>query len=135
MLFNDLYIRLNTKVMGHNSFGDSAENSMSDLSPVSAQRLNFDRLPIETTDTVNETKNVFGVPMPQFVPQRVLSWLDNTSSNVGNANNQSDTESVGSDRSSSNNNGQCTNVTRKVRPVIAMFLHIWELYSQFTVEL
>lgn len=54
---------------------------MNELSPVSALRLNFDRLPTETTDVINEPKNVFGVPMPQFVPQRVISWLDNV--NIG----------------------------------------------------
>lgn len=98
--------------MGHNNFGDASDSSMNnDLSPVSALRLNFDNLPIETTDTVTETKNVFGVPMPQFVPQRVLSWLDN---NAATNSAQSDTESIASDTSSSNNNGQCTNVTRKV---------------------
>lgn len=51
------------------------------LSPVSALRLNFDQLPTETTDTINPTKNVFGVAVPaQFVPERIISWLDNTNS-------------------------------------------------------
>lgn len=59
--------------MGHSSSG-----AMDDLSPVSALRLNFDRLPNETTDEPISIKNVFGVPIPQFVPQSVISWLDKT---------------------------------------------------------
>lgn len=49
-----------------------------DLSPVSVLRLNFDRLPTETTDPVPLTKNVFGVPVPEFVPDKILSWIDNS---------------------------------------------------------
>lgn len=49
-----------------------------DLSPVSVLRLNFDRLPTETTDPVPLTKNVFGVPVPEFVPDRILSWIDDS---------------------------------------------------------
>lgn len=48
---------------------------MDDLSPVSTLRLNFDQLPAETTDPIPE-KSVFGVPVAQFVPQSVFSWLD-----------------------------------------------------------
>lgn len=51
-----------------------------DLSPVSVQRLNFDRLPTETTDPITPTKNVFGLPVPQFVPESIISWLDNNTS-------------------------------------------------------
>lgn len=53
-----------------------------DLSPVSVLRLNFDRLPTETTDPVPLTKNVFGVPVPEFVPDKILSWIDNSNSEV-----------------------------------------------------
>lgn len=52
-----------------------------DLSPVSALRLNFDQLPAETTDPIPE-KSVFGVPIVQFVPQSVMSWLDGNNSNI-----------------------------------------------------
>lgn len=58
--------------------GHSSSDAMDDLSPVSALRLNFDRLPNETTDEPISIKNVFGVPIPQFVPQGVISWLDKT---------------------------------------------------------
>lgn len=60
-----------------------------DLSPVSVLRLNFDRLPTETTDPIPLTKNVFGVPVPsEFVPDKILSWIDN--SNTDYKSNQHD---------------------------------------------
>lgn len=49
-----------------------------DLSPVSVLRLNFDRLPTETTDPITLKKNVFGVPVPEFLPDSILSWIDNS---------------------------------------------------------
>lgn len=52
-------------------------NADDDLSPVSALRMNFDQLPTETTDPITPSKNVFGVPVPQFVPESIISWLDN----------------------------------------------------------
>lgn len=52
-----------------------------DLSPIAALRLNFDQLPTETTDPVNPTKNVFGVPVPEFVPESIISWLDTVDAN------------------------------------------------------
>lgn len=53
-----------------------------DLSPVSVLRLNFDRLPTETTDPVTLTKSVFGVPVPEFVPDSILSWIDNSNTDL-----------------------------------------------------
>lgn len=61
--------------MGH-CFGYNEEVLQSDLSPMSALRLNFDALTPETTDIMPEHKTVFGVPVPQFVPQRIISWID-----------------------------------------------------------
>lgn len=69
--------------------GNSLED---DLSPVSALRLKFDQIPTETTHTINPTKNVLGVPVPtQFVPERIISWLDNTNiDGCADISNQSD---------------------------------------------
>lgn len=53
-----------------------------DLSPVSSLRLNFDRLPTETTDPVTLTKNVFGVPVPEFIPDSFLSWIDSSNADL-----------------------------------------------------
>lgn len=53
-----------------------------DLSPVSVLRLNFDRLPIETTDPVPLNKNVFGVPVPEFVPDSIISWIDSSTADL-----------------------------------------------------
>lgn len=88
-----------------------------DLSPVSALRLNFDRLPTETTDPVTPTKNVFGVPVPQFVPESIISWLDNTNIDSGsNQSNHSDTQSNGlaSEKVTFSNNELSNAITRKV---------------------
>lgn len=87
-----------------------------DLSPVSALRLNFDRLPTETTDPIEPTKNVFGVPVPQFVPESIISWLDNTYIDTEiNQTNQSDTQSNGSaSEKIIISNNELSNTTRKV---------------------
>lgn len=118
--------------MGHFNFmrgivGNGGDTkTINDLSPVSALRLNFDQLPSETTDVINHTKNVFGVPMPQFMPQRVISWLDNanigsdnSTTIISNHSNNIKTNSIASsssDASSSllNCNDHCTIITRKV---------------------
>lgn len=100
-------------------------NAMNELSPVSALRLNFDRLPTETTDVINEPKNVFGVPMPQFVPQRVISWLDNV--NIGTnsttvihnvSNTKTNSTAAVAVPSSNCNNDHCTIITSKVCALI-----------------
>lgn len=79
----------------NNFFNGNNLANEDDLSPVSTLRLNFDRLPTETTDPVTPTKNVFGVPVPQFVPESIISWLDNSDSGI-NQFNQTDTQSNGS---------------------------------------
>lgn len=63
-------------------FNGNNEIVKDDLSPVSVLRLNFDRLPTETTDPVTLTKNVFGVPVPEFVPDKIISWIDNTNADL-----------------------------------------------------
>lgn len=60
--------------MGH-CFGYTDELAQADLSPVSALRLNFDTLTPETTDEMPDTRTVFGLAVPQFVPQRFMSWM------------------------------------------------------------
>lgn len=81
----------------NNLFNGNNLANEDDLSPVSSLRLNFDRLPTETTDPVTPTKNVFGVPVPQFVPESIISWLDTTANDsTCNQTNQTDTQSDGS---------------------------------------
>lgn len=67
-----------TNRMNLSRFFNDNSTVKDDLSPVSVLRLNFDRLPTETTDPVTLTKNVFGVPVPEFVPDKILSWIDNS---------------------------------------------------------
>lgn len=103
----------NPKIMGHHIFGGYAVN-FDELSPVSALRLNFDQLTPETIDEDIETKNLFGVSLPQFVPQRILSWIEQrTNSNDSDV----DVCSNASGSSVSNNNKQMICVSRKVCPV------------------
>ncbi|XP_031616329.1 myotubularin-related protein 6 isoform X3 [Contarinia nasturtii] len=89
-----------------------------DLSPVSALRLNFDQLPTETTDTIKPTKNVFGVAVPaQFVPERIISWLDNSNNDGAfNHTNQSDLtpNSTTSDKTLFSNNDLNRPIIKKV---------------------
>lgn len=108
MLFGDIVQNFNSKFMGHHVFGGDRLRP-DDLSPVSALRLNFDQLKPETTDEDVDSKHLFGVAMPQFVPQRVISWIGN-----GASGSESDAEicSTTSGSSSSNNNEPC--VSRKV---------------------
>lgn len=96
----------------------NGNNLVNDLSPVSTLRLNFDQLPSETTDPVTPTKNVFGVPVPQFVPERIISWLDNSQVDGGSINcNQSDgdSNSISSDKVIFSNNELNNPIARKVR--------------------
>lgn len=121
--------------MGHFNFIRNSTDSMNDLSPVSALRLNFDRLPIETTDPINQTtNNVFGVSMTQFVPQRVISWLDNANIGMNTTNlihNQSKTQTDSNDAPdavSLNFNNQCISaviITRKVCLLHLLFDLFW----------
>lgn len=60
--------------MGH-CFGYTDELPQADLSPVSALRLNFDTLTPETTDIMPDSRTVFGLAVPKFVPQRFMSWM------------------------------------------------------------
>lgn len=89
------------------------QSKLDELSPVSALRTNFDQLKSETTDIVSEQRNIFGVSFPQFVPQRVISWIEN------NANKQCESDNdpeISSNISASNTSGneQCCSVSRKV---------------------
>lgn len=106
MLLTDIVNQINAKVMGEQRNSD-------DLSPVSALRLNFDNLKTETTDPEPEEKNLFGVPVRQLVPQRVISWIE---SNSLNSPIDSDVEVISnaSTSSASNNNEHTTCVSRKV---------------------
>lgn len=45
-----------------------------ELSPTSIMRLHFDQLTPETDDP--EKKMLFGVPMPPFVSDKVISWIE-----------------------------------------------------------
>lgn len=98
----------------------NGNGTVDDLSPVSALRLNFDQLPTETTDTINPTKNVFGVAVPaQFVPERIISWLDNTNGDNGSGSggaNQSDLtpNSTASDKVIFSNNDLNNPIIKKV---------------------
>lgn len=117
MLFGDTVYNFNLKIMGHHIFGGDRMHS-DELSPVSALRLNFDQLTSKTTDEDVETKNIFGMSLPQFVPQRIISWIGN-----GAGGTESDAE-VGSNASGSsvkNNNEQSPCVSRKVCPFVCIF--------------
>lgn len=107
----------NPKIMGHHIFGGDTVN-FDELSPVSALRLNFDQLTSETTDEDIESKNLFGVSMPQFVPQRVRSWIENRTNS--SADSDVDVCSNASGSSVSNNNEQLACVSRKVCPFICI---------------
>lgn len=72
----------NIHIMNLSKFFNDNNLVNEDLSPVSVLRLNFDHLPTETTDPVPLNKNVFGVPVPEFVPDSILSWIDNSSADV-----------------------------------------------------
>lgn len=88
----DVMNQINSRFMGD-------KRNVNDLSPVSVLRLNFDNLKSETTDPEPDATNVFGVPVRQLVPQRVISWIGNsTKSNF-------DVEVI-SNASATNNNGQ-----------------------------
>lgn len=103
MLLTDIVNQINAKVMGD-------KRSSDDLSPVSALRLNFDDLKTETTDPEPEPKNVFGVPVRQLVPQRVISWIENSSASPDS---EVEVISIASTSSASNNNEQPC-ISRKV---------------------
>lgn len=93
----------------------NGNNVDDDLSPVSTLRLNFDQLPAETTDPINPTKIVFGVPVPQFVPESIISWLDNVDGGALNAN-QSDRQLSPSEQVIFSNNELNINpILKKVR--------------------
>lgn len=117
MLFGDIVQNFNSKVMGHHIFGGDRVH-FDELSPVSALRLNFDQLIPETMDEDVETKNLFGVSLPQFVPQRVISWIGN---GAGGGESDADVSSNASGSSVTNNNEQLPCVSRKVCPFVYMF--------------
>lgn len=106
MLLTDIVNQINAKVMGEHRTSD-------DLSPVSALRLNFDNLKTETTDPIPDTTNVFGLPVRQLVPQRVISWIENNSIHSPI---DSDVEVISnaSTSSASNNNEHTSCISRKV---------------------
>lgn len=120
MLF-DIVQNFHPKIMGHHIFGGDKVN-VDELSPVSALRLNFDQLANETTDEEVETKNIFGVAVPQFVSQRVISWMGN-SVNGSESVPDTDVTSNASAASASNNNEQLPCVSRKVCPFVCIFAH------------
>lgn len=95
-------------------------NADDDLSQVSALRMNFDQLPTETTDPITPSKNVFGVPVPQFVPESLISWLDNNV-DAGPLNvNQSDSQLSPSDTVVFSNNELNINpIVKKVCDLVA----------------
>lgn len=125
MLVGDIVQNFNLKVMGHQIFGGDRVNS-NELSPVSALRLNFDQLASETTDDEVESKHIFGVSLPQFVPQRVLSWIENSANGIDP---EAEVSSNASGSSASNNNEQSPCVTRKVCPICEANL-CWEWWNQ-----
>lgn len=61
--------------MGHCFGYTDGTDLVDELSPVSVLRLRFDTLPAETTDIMPESRTVFGLAVPQFVPQRIISWM------------------------------------------------------------
>lgn len=107
MHLTDLVNQINVKLRGHGE-----KQTADELSPVSALRLNFDNLKAETTDEEVETKSVFGVPVHQFVPQRVISWIGNSAPPVANEFDDELVSNGSSSASTSNNNESC--VSRKV---------------------
>lgn len=113
----------------------SGNRSVDDLSPVSSLRLNFDQLPIETTDTVNPTKNVFGVAVPaQYVPERIISWLDNNDG-ASNYTNQSDLtpNSTTSDKVIFSNNDLNNPIIKKVWIFPSYIEQFFFLYIGFKI--
>lgn len=113
----NIFIR-NTQ-LGAMSLGQffNGNRSAEELSPVSALRLNFDELPTETTDPITPTKNVFGVPVPaQFVPERIISWLDNNDGVTSNSSHSDLTpNSISSDKTIFSNSDLNNPIMRKVR--------------------
>lgn len=100
-----------------------------DLSPVSALRLNFDQLPAETTDPATTT-SVFGVPVAQFMPQSVISWLDGGNQNLPDFIDVSPIYSLSEQSqffSTNGSNEQSNIVTKKV--CFVFFIHIVLLYT------
>lgn len=93
-----------------------------DLSPVSALRLNFDQLPAETTDPTTTT-SVFGVPVAQFVPQSVISWLDGGKQNLADCIDGSPITPDQSQLFSTNeSNDQSNIITKKVCFIVLLAL-------------
>lgn len=114
MLFGDIVENFNPKIMSHPICGGGKVSS-AELSPVSALRLNFDQITSETMDEDVETKIIFGVSLPQFVPQRVISWIENS---AGGGESDADGGSNASGSSVSNNNEHAACVSRKVCPFV-----------------
>lgn len=109
--------------MGHHHIFGGDEIAADQLSPVSALRLNFDQLAAENIDDEEETKNIFGVSMPQFVPQRVLSWIENSNSaNGGESNADTNSNASGSSVVNNNQHSMASCVCRKVCPFSYSFL-------------
>lgn len=70
-----LYPKLYTDSMDFTKFMNKFNEVERSLSPTSSLRLNFDNISPETEEP-EENKRIWGVPVPPFVSEKVVSWIE-----------------------------------------------------------
>lgn len=69
-----LVIALSSDIMDFTKFMNKFNEIERQLSPTSALRLSFDNISPETEEP--ENKRLWGVPVPPFVSDKVVSWIE-----------------------------------------------------------
>lgn len=69
-----LVIALSSGIMDFTKFMNKFNEIERQLSPTSALRLSFDNISPETEEP--ENKRLWGVPVPPFVSDKVVSWIE-----------------------------------------------------------